>query len=41
MDPQWSKAVQRAKKKHGISEYQIIKGPVLKEAQKMYCAMHK
>jgi hypothetical protein len=38
MDPAWTTAVKRAKKKLGSSEYQIIKGPVLKEAQKMYCA---
>jgi hypothetical protein len=38
MDPAWRTAVTRAKKKIGSTGYQIIKGPLLKEAQKMYCA---
>ncbi len=38
MDPVWVACVKRAKKKLGTPEYQIIKGPVLREAQKMVCA---
>ena len=38
MDPAWVSAVKKAKKKLGVTEYQIIKGPVLKEAQRIYCA---
>jgi hypothetical protein len=41
MDPAWSTAVKRAKKKLGSNEYQIIKGPLLKEAQRIYCALKK
>jgi len=33
-------AVKKAKKKLGAPEYQIIKGQVLKEAQRIYCALH-
>ena len=39
MDPKWHAAVQKAKKKLGHPEFQIIKGSVLKEAQKIYCAL--
>jgi hypothetical protein len=41
MDQTWVSCVKRAKKKLGTPEYQIIKGPVLREAQKMYCASSK
>ena len=34
----WNACVAQAKKKLGITGYVIIKGSLLKEAQKAYCA---
>ena len=34
----WNECVAQAKKKLGITGYGIIKGALLKEAQKAYCA---
>ena len=34
----WIASVQKAKKKLGTPKFQIIKGSVLKEAQRIYCA---
>lgn len=42
MDPveAWKKCVRKAKKKLGITDkFTLIKGNLLKEAQKCYCAM--
>jgi hypothetical protein len=41
MDPQWASAVKKAKKKLGMPGYQIIKGDLLKEVQRIYCASSK
>ncbi len=36
----WNDCVRKAKKKYGVSgKFTLIKGPVLKEAQKAYCAL--
>jgi len=34
----WVKAVKTAKRKLGKQQYQIIKGNVLKQARRIYCA---
>jgi hypothetical protein len=36
----WIACVKKAKKKYGITDkFTLLKGPVLKEAQRAYCAM--
>lgn len=36
----WKACVKKAKKKYGISsKFILLKGPVLKDAQRAYCAM--
>jgi hypothetical protein len=34
----WARAVKQAKKKLGKPQYQIVKGNVLKQARRIYCA---
>ena len=36
----WNACVKKAKKKYGITDkFTLLKGPVLKEAQRAYCAL--
>lgn len=36
----WTDCVKKAKKKYGVTaKFTLLKGPVLKEAQRAYCAL--
>ncbi len=37
-DQVWARAVKTAKKKLGKPQFQIVKGNVLQQARKIYCA---